>query len=384
MRITLLLCTVLFGATSLFSQALLGRTTGRLPYLNYGLGEDRLGSAKMTYLDSNVLVNVIDSTKDDYKVQLSQTHTAFLPKALFKKDAAVLPKASYLTSSWRVWGDERYDYVSVSLPEKLPYRSLQQIDPARIVVDVFGATSNTNWITQLNTAKEIKNAWYEQVEDDVFRIFIELKHQQHWGYFISYKNNALQVRVKRQPSSLKLKNLKIAVDAGHGGSNSGAAGISTNIAEKDYTLKIASELAGYLCKKGASVWMTRCTDVDVSMVDRTLMLRAQEPDLLISIHLNSSGNAAIQGVSTYYRYIGFRSLSQRILDRMLQLGLSNFGNVGAFNFALSGPTEFPNALVEVAFLSNEEDEKRILDETFRKGVAKQIYKGINDWLKRVK
>ncbi len=105
---------------------------------------------------------------------------------------------------------------------------------------------------------------------------------------------------------------------------------------------------------------------------------------LISIHLNSSGNKSAKGTSTYYRYIGFRLLSQKILDRMLELKLNNFGNIGSFNFSLSGPTEYPNCLVEIAFLSNEEDEKRILDEKFHKDVAKKIYKGINDWLRSIK
>jgi N-acetylmuramoyl-L-alanine amidase len=119
------------------------------------------------------------------------------------------------------------------------------------------------------------------------------------------------------------------------------------------------------------------------MIDRALMLRAQDPDLLISLHLNSSGNPSANGVSTYYRYIGFRPLTETILQRMLSLGLTNFGNVGAFNFALSGPTEYPNCLVEIAFLSNEEDEKKIMDPKFQKRVARQIHKGIKDWLKKL-
>lgn len=127
--------------------------------------------------------------------------------------------------------------------------------------------------------------------------------------------------------------------------------------------------------------MTRTTDVDVSMIERTLLLRQNDPDILISIHLNSSSNTAAKGVSTYYRYLGFRTLSQKILDRMLDLDLNNFGNIGAFNFALSGPTEYPNCLVEVAFLSNAEDEQKILDEDFHKDVARKIFKGIRDWLK---
>ena len=375
-------CLVLTLAVN--SQAFYGRTTGQLSYLNYGLGEDRLGGAKMGYLDSNILVKVVDSVKGAYKLQLSQQHFAYLPKVFFKADTAINLQPFHLTNSWRVWGDSSYDYVAVSLTEKLPYRAVQQIDPSRIVVDIFGVATNTNWITQLKTVKEIRNAWYEQIEDDVFRVFIELKHRQHWGYAIFYRNNSLQIRIKRQPEVLKIKKLKIAIDAGHGGSNSGAAGVTTKIREKDYTLKMAKEVEKYFRKKGADVFMTRTQDTDLTMVERTLMLREQQPDVLISIHLNSSGNAAVKGVSTYYRYIGFRPLSQMILDRMLQLGLNNFGNVGAFNFSLSGPTEYPNCLVEVAFLSNEEDEQKILDTKFHKETAKKIGKGVEDWLKMVK
>lgn len=130
--------------------------------------------------------------------------------------------------------------------------------------------------------------------------------------------------------------------------------------------------------------MTRTQDVDLSMIDRMLMPRQQDPDVLISIHLNSSSNQNVKGVSTYYRYIGFRPLSEKILDHMLDLDLNNFGNIGAFNFALSGPTEYPNCLVEVAFLSNKEDEQRILEKKFHKDVAKKIYKGIRDWTKTIR
>jgi len=368
---------------NLHAQPIVGRTTGQLPFLEYGLGDDRLGGAKMTYLDSNVLMKVVDSFNTDYKVQLSNNHFAYLAKQSFKVDTSKF-QPYYLTSSWKVWGDDNYDYVSIGLTEKLPYRSIQQINPARIVVDIFGATSNTNWITQLKTVKEIKNAWYEQIEDDVFRVFIELKHQQHWGYFIYYNKNALQIRVKRQPSCLKPKRLLVAIDAGHGGSNSGATGVTSNVNEKEYTLKIAQQVEKYFKHKHVKVFMTREEDKDLSMPERTLMLRQEDPNILISIHLNSSGNENVSGVSTYYRYIGFRSLSQKILNRMLQLGLNNYGNVGSFNFSLSGPTEYPNCLVETAFLSNKEDEEKILNPKFHKAVAKKVYKGMKDWLKSLK
>ena len=255
---------------------------------------------------------------------------------------------------------------------ELPYRSIQEINPSRIVIDIFGATSNTNWITQLSSAKEIKNAWYEQIEDDVFRVIIELKHSQIWGYSIYYDKKKLVIQVKRQPPVLSLSKMKVAVDPGHGGDNSGATGKTSKVIEKNYTLLIAKELEKALKKEKAKVFMTREKDTSLSMIERTEMLRQWDPNFLISVHLNSAGNDTVRGVSTYYRYIGFRPLSQFILKRMKELKLNEYGNVGNFNFSLSGPTEYPNCLVEVAFLSNKSDEKRILNPNFRKAVAVKI------------
>ena len=49
-----------------------GRTTGKMPYMEYGIGDDRLGGAKMGLLDSNILVKVVDSFQANYKIQLSK------------------------------------------------------------------------------------------------------------------------------------------------------------------------------------------------------------------------------------------------------------------------------------------------------------------------
>ena len=363
---------------------LTGKTQGALPFLKYGPGADRLGGAKMTYLDTTILLQIIDSLKDDYIVRLSKNHEALIPKENVRFIPAVKRQDYYLTSSWKVSGDEKYDYVSVGLDERLPYKSFQLIDPSRIVIDIYGATGNTNWITQLKSAKEIKNVYHEQIEDDVFRVTIELKHAQQWGYSINYKSKSLVIAVKRQPERLSLSHLKIAIDAGHGGSNSGAVGAKSGVKEKDCNLQIAKELEKYLKRRGAEVYMTRIADIDLSMVDRTLALRAAKPDLLISIHHNSADNPSVKGVSTYYRYIGFKPLSVAILNRMLELDLAEFGNIGSFNFSLNGPTEYPNCLVEVAFLSNEADEKRITDPRFQQQVAKKIRKGVLDWIKLAK
>jgi N-acetylmuramoyl-L-alanine amidase len=372
-------------------SVILARTTGQLPYMEYGIGDDRLGGAKIGYLDSNIVVKIVDSFGTDYKVRLSANHSAYIAKSSLvlvgKELNRPVAHNPHLSGNIKVWGDAASDYVSVNLDDRYPFRSIQLLDPSRVVVDIFGVTSNTNWIIQLKSAKEVRNTWYEQPEDDVLRVFIQLRHAQHWGYSLAYDSSGrkLVVRVRRQPPVLDIRRLRVAIDAGHGGDNAGTSGVRSNILEKDGTLMIAAQLQKTLKAAGVkSVFMTRTTDTSLSMPERIAMLKAYDPQLLVSIHLNSANSDSVQGTSTYYRYIGFRPLSDAILDRMLSLGLKEFGNVGNFNFALSGPTDYPNALVEVAFLSNPEDEKKILKPAFRKAVAQKIYLGINDWLNQMK
>lgn len=355
-------------------------TKGRLAHLLFGLGEDRLGGAKIGYIDSLIPLRISGKVGSLYKVRLSKYRTAYIP------DDAVdlLPKGSFtpssLTGSWRIYGDSAFDYVEVGLFSRLPYQSLQLIDPTKIVVDIFGATNNTNWITQLENTKEIKNVYYEQVEDEVLRVTIELKHAQHWGYQIYYKNNKLVVKVRRQPENLSLNNLRIAIDAGHGGSNTGASG-PTGSSEKMLALAVSQKLQQALRLQGAKVIMTRTYEKFVDNKERILMYRDSMPDLLISIHLNSSDDPIhVGGTSTYYRYIGFRKFSLDIYKRMLELGLKEYGNTGSFNFMLNSPIEYPNALVEMLFLSNPEEEMLIMDEKFQQQVADKIVLGIKDFL----
>jgi N-acetylmuramoyl-L-alanine amidase len=48
------------------------------------------------------------------------------------------------------------------------------------MLELYGVQSNTNWITQLQNVKEVKNIYFNQIEDDVIQVTIDLTHQQHW------------------------------------------------------------------------------------------------------------------------------------------------------------------------------------------------------------
>jgi len=361
-----------------------GQTTGSFSYFNYGLGEDRLGGARIGYLDSLVYLTLTGRTGDFYHVKLSESQLVYIPTDQVK----VLPKGTFapfsLTDSWSVSGDKRYDYLKIGLSQHLPYISKYEINPCRIVLDIFGAASNTNWISQMANAREIKNVWYEQLERNVMRVTIQLKHQQAWGYAVYYERNRLVVRVKQQPALLEWNHLTIGLDAGHGGSNIGALG-STGAQEKDINLAVVLKMKAALEKLGAKTVLTRQGDETLATLDRWKMWQKAEPDLVLSFHCNSIGNSdpmAVKGTSTYYKYLAFRPLTEILYDEMLKTGLAEFGNVGSFNFLLNAPTEFPNALIEMAFMSNPEDEMKLLDPLFQDRIVRGVVTGLDRFLKQ--
>ncbi|UOQ83190.1 N-acetylmuramoyl-L-alanine amidase [Hymenobacter sp. 5414T-23] len=144
---------------------------------------------------------------------------------------------------------------------------------------------------------------------------------------------------------------------------------------------MARQLRRELEQAGALVLMTRDQDVTVENGARVQLLRQRQPHLLVSIHVNSSGSPTVRGTSTFYRYVAFRPLSVALYEQMLATGLPGFGNVGNFNFGLNGPTEYPNALVETAFVSNPEDEKLLVSAEFQQRMAKAMRQGIENFLK---
>jgi N-acetylmuramoyl-L-alanine amidase len=348
-----------------------------------GLGQDRLGGAKAGFLDSGVVVQVTGRIGSLARVKFNQSYNAYMPQSLLQTLPEGTAAPLSLTGSMRVSGDSAYDYVQVELFNKLPYLSYQEINPAKIIVDVYGATANTNWLMQYpETLREITDVYYRQLENNLLRITIHLKHKQHWGHYTYYNGNTLVIKVRRQKEAeeLQLKNMVIGLDAGHGGSNRGAEGIAGRL-EKEFTLAIAQKLRKLLVSDSATVIMTRESDISFENNDRLIMLRKKNPDFVLSIHLNSAGDPLrVKGTSTYYKHIGFKQLSAHIYRRMQETGLRGWGHIGNFNFFLNSAIEFPTALVETLFISNPEDEEKVFDPAFQQQMAEKIAAGIKDWL----
>lgn len=359
----------------------IGLSRAPVPYLEFGLGEDRLGGAKMGYIDTNIRLMIIDSSGEKFRVQLSDNHMAYIPKSLVRTDSFIYYKPYHLSTNVRAWTDSMFDYIQLNMDARLPYKIQQLPMPAELVIDVYGLTTNTNWIIHSPGLKNIKQIWYEQPENDVFRLHIALNSRNHWGSIVYYDKNRLIIKLPHPPRIASLQGLTIAVDAGHGGANSGARGEKTRRYEKEFTLQTAFRLQAELLSRKANVYMTRTSDTDIVMSARTLSLRAVQPAMLISLHHNSTGSDTVNGVGCYYRYPGFMDLNRHILHSIHgKTNMNEWGLVGNFNFALSGPVEYPNCLVELGFLSNPSDERNIADSNFQIRTARAIADGIESYL----
>lgn len=183
---------------------------------------------------------------------------------------------------------------------------------------------------------------------------------------------------------------RITLDPGHGGTDPGTHGLVTGVYEKNITLPISKMVKAYLEDKGAIVYMTRTTDVDVYGPDATDVQELQarvdvaeenKSDLFISLHINASVNTSVGGYSTYYHPKTKYDIqvAQCIQDELLKTGdLEDLG-VRYANFYVNKRSTMPGALVEMLFLTNKREEKLLNNSWFQKKIAKAIADGIEDF-----
>lgn len=184
-----------------------------------------------------------------------------------------------------------------------------------------------------------------------------------------------------------LKDKVIAIDPGHGGTDPGAVGLN-GTQEKTVTLAVAQRLQALLERAGAKVIMTRQTDRDVygpnsSATDElgARVVAAGKADIFISIHANSFTDRSVSGTATYYYS---KSLYDAMLAQNLQAGLIKAGNltnrgISSANFYVIKRSTMPASLIELAFISNPNEEALLKAPDFQQRMAQGIYQGIDNF-----
>lgn len=189
-------------------------------------------------------------------------------------------------------------------------------------------------------------------------------------------------------SEASYNGITIVLDAGHGGRDGGSVGVNGTI-EKEINLKYTLALKEKLVEAGYRVELTRKTDDGLylesaknkkmsDMNARMNIIKRANPNLVISIHMNSFSSPSAHGASTYYRK---GDESGKIVSDLIQQSLntyvgapSNTGKVG--DYYILNESYYTAVLIECGFLSNPEEERLLNTDEYRMQFINAVYNGI--------
>jgi len=192
------------------------------------------------------------------------------------------------------------------------------------------------------------------------------------GYFAEFTDNEFRFNLKKRKPLTRgdkpLTGITIVLDPGHGGEFSGAIGpLGSEFAEKHLNLINSVKLAGRLEELGATVHLTRDSDVDISLQERTNISWQYKPDLFISLHINSvsetTNSENIRGFTVWYRNPNAKNISQTILDVMYDINpaTTRHRTINQGNLFVCRPSWTPSVLLEAGFIINIDDFVWLID-----------------------
>jgi N-acetylmuramoyl-L-alanine amidase len=256
---------------------------------------------------------------------------------------------------------------------------------------LYNTTAQTDTI-RLDDNRLISRLDWQQVSPTQVKYTFNLKKLQQWGYKLRYDNTTLVLTLRHPPhlknsKRLPLSGIKIVLDPGHGGKESGASG-PTGYLEKDVNLIISQLLRDELVKRGAKVVMTRDDDRDVSLGERQVIINTEEPAIALSIHYNSlpdNGDAEnTKGFGTFWYHPQSHSLAVFLQNYVVKNLRKPAYGVFWNNLALTRPHVAPAVLLELGFMSSPDEFEEIVNPQAQKKMANILADGISEWFKTVK
>ncbi len=175
--------------------------------------------------------------------------------------------------------------------------------------------------------------------------------------------------------------MKICIDAGHGGRDTGSAGIlnKQSLKEKDITLSIALLLEQELLALDHKTYLTRRCDRTLSLQARSRYANRYKVDLFISIHCNSAYTNKAEGMETWiHPYSDIARKFARPVQKNLIKMFPRHKNRGIkeANFHVLRETKMPAMLIETEFINNPRQAKFLANEKNQKKIATAIAAGI--------
>lgn len=365
---------------------------------------------------------------------------------------AALPFISRITQ----WSNPRDTRVVIHADRELKFASQQLSNPDRLVFDL----SPAYLAPELHERSiSIDNGVLERVrsaqhDKEIVRVVLDLKNIDTYQVFSLHDPYRVVIDVqaqsppaeapappprptpppiagKRPPSDQRVdtRALKIIIDPGHGGKDSGAIS-QRGFAEKTVTLDIAKRLGWLLQQQretGFQPVLTRSRDVFVPLEERTALANAENGNLFISIHANAAENSSLRGIETYFLNRASSERERRVAARENNTSLQRLSDLEfilndlLLNSKLRGSSllakmvqdsligrlqdryqevrdlgvkrapfyvllgaRMPSILVEAAFLTNPVEEQRLRSRAYRQIIADAIGKAVTVYAHRLK
>ncbi|MBD2296411.1 N-acetylmuramoyl-L-alanine amidase [Anabaena sphaerica FACHB-251] len=314
----------------------------------------------------------------DYGAWINSKETKIIP-------GAVAPQTVIRSVGYR----QLAGTTEIRFPLQMPVPvSVEQSD-RNFTLTLYNTTAQTDTI-RLDDDPLISRLDWQQVNPQQVKYTFNLKKLQQWGYNLKYDNTTLVLSLRHAPniqSRKPLSGIKILLDPGHGGKESGAIG-PTGYPEKDVNLVVSKLLRDELVQRGAKVVMTREDDRDVSLVERQEIISKEQPAIALSIHYNSlpdNGDAEkTKGFGSFWYHPQSHNpavfLQNYVVNKLRKPSYGVFWN----NLALTRPSVAPAVLLELGFMSNPYEFEEVVNPEEQKKMAKTLADGVTEWFKMAK
>lgn len=335
----------------------------------------------------------------------------------------------------RVWSSENYTRVVIDLTHGAEFSKNRLSNPDRLYFDLKDSFISREIKTSLPVSDGIVKAVRAgQFNRTTVRVVLDLDEISAYHTFLFDDPSRLVIDVYGKSKTVNKPDVnfvkrRIVIDPGHGGHDPGAIG-PRNLYEKDVVLDIALKLKKILSGNPLNeVYLTRESDVFISLEERTAIANRKDADLFVSIHANASPRRQAKGIETYLlnwtddeeamsvaarenaisikkmramntqmdivELIKNDLIRENKRDESIRLAnyiqksltasldshkqVMNLGVKQALFYVLLG-ARMPSVLVEVSFISNPEEERLLASDAYRMDIAKGIAKGLSTYL----
>lgn len=348
---------------------------------------------------------------------------------------AVAAGAEVRVEGVRTWAGPDHTRIVFDLSSPSEHRLFTLSGPDRVVVDMEGTRLDSSLVDDLGSSGVLQRVRTGKREGGTLRVVFDLAQSVKPSSFLVAPNETYGHRLvvdlqKPGDASRPTKTLPergddlvIAIDAGHGGEDPGAVGPS-GVFEKDVVFAVARRLERLVDRQpGMQALMIRDGDYYIGLRERTRRARDARADLFVSVHADAFRDRSVRGGSVFvlsnqgassemarmmaasenradriggvsldgkddvvatvlmdlsraHNVEASHDLAEDLLGGLKQVGRVHRRSVEHAGFAVLKSLDMPSVLVELAFLSNPEEERRLSDPGHQGRLAGALHKGI--------